>query len=397
MSDSWIQLDGVEQILPFDGWEFEQLRRRLLDCMYSNGYEYVVPPLADFVESLLGGTNGDLDLLTVKAPDYASGKMFGIRADITPQIAHMALHHLYTDNSVVRLCYIGPTLLARPRKTGGSRELLQFGSELFGSDSNEADCEIVRLMTECLVLAEINSLSVSLGHVGVIDAVMDVLNVSAQEWEKIYSTLQIHSKPRLYEIAEECELSNESVDTICELMELNGDISIIESANRRLKGISEKLDGLLLQFDRFVHLLRAELDDVELFIDYAQVGSYKYHSGVIFSAYGAGFSHALANGGRYDNVLLNRGTPCPATGFSGDLRQLRDAKAGENKKAILVPRGADISSSRIDELLSHNNRLIRQLPHQSLESLKSVCDRVMKLQDGNWVAVDIDDIGDIES
>ncbi len=392
MSDSWIQLDGVEQILPYDGWEYEQLRRRLLDCMYSNGYEYVVPPLADFVESLLGGTNGDLDLLTVKAPDYASGKMFGIRADITPQIARMALHHLCSSDAVVRLCYFGATLLARPRKTGGSREQLQFGSELFGSSSSEADCEIVRLMTECLALANVQSLSVSLGHVGIIDAVLEALQISSDKREEIYTALTIHSKPQLHEIAERSGLSKESVNTLCDLMDLNGDVPVIQSANSRLKGMSDKLDLLLSQFETFVKMLSAQLTDVGIYIDYAQVGSYKYHSGVIFSAYGAGYSHALANGGRYDNVLSKCGTPCPATGFSGDLRLLRDAIAGNQKKAILVPRDTHIPLHYIDELICNENRLIRQLPHQSIDSLKSLCDRMLKVQDGNWKVVPIDDI-----
>ena len=387
MNASWNQLDGVEQILPYDGWELELLRRRLLDCLYQNGYELVVPPLADFVESLLGGTNEDLDLLTVKTPDYVSGKLFGIRADMTPQVARMAALHLPVQDTVVRLCYFGPTLLARAPNIGGSRELLQFGAELFGSSSRESDCEIVRLMVECLNIAGIESLSVSLGHVGIIEEISRALQLEGQIESEILSALQKKSKPRLRELATQYGLQQNGVEIFCDLTELNGDIGVIDSANERLSGISMQLDLLLGEFEQVVRQLSREMSHVEFHVDYAQTGGYKYHTGVIFAAYGLGYGHALAKGGRYDHVLAAYGTPCPATGFSGDLRLLRRAIRGECRKGILIAAGAEVSADKIAEAVSRGARIIRQLPDQSCDRLAMICDREFVKQDGDWQIV----------
>lgn len=343
MSDPWVQLDGVEQILPFDGWEFELLRRKVLDCLYQNGYELVVPPLADFVESLLGGTNEDLDLLTVKAPDYASGKLYGIRADMTPQLARMAALHLPVQESAIRLCYFGSTLLARVPKIGGHRELLQFGAELFGSSSQESDREIIRLMVECLKLAGIQSLSLSMGHVGVIREILRAYDIDSHQDAEILSMLRRKSVPDLQDFFSGQNFSSSSAaNTLCELTALNGDIAIVKSANHRLRGLSPGLDQILAEFEDIVRKVSAELTDVSVHVDYSQTGGYQYHTGVIFSAYGPGYGQALAKGGRYDNVLSVYGSDVPATGFSGDLRLLRDAIHGKCRKGILVSTGLDV-------------------------------------------------------
>ena len=387
MNASWNQLDGVEQILPYDGWELELLRRRLLDCLYQNGYELVVPPLADFVESLLGGTNEDLDLLTVKTPDYMSGKLFGIRADMTPQVARMAALHLPVQDTVVRLCYFGPTLLARAPNIGGSRELLQFGAELFGSSSRESDCEIVRLMVECLNTAGIESLSVSLGHVGFIEEINRAFQLEGQIESEILSALQKKSKPGLRELAKQYGLQPSAVEIFCDLTQLNGDIGVIDSANQRLSGISMRLDLLLDEFEQVIRQLSREMSHVEFHVDYAQTGGYKYHTGVIFAAYGLGYGHALAKGGRYDHVLAAYGTPCPATGFSGDLRLLRRVIRGQCRKGILIAAGAEVSADKIAEAVSQGARIIRQLPDQRRDGLAMICDREFVKQDGDWQIV----------
>ena len=388
MTDSWIQLDGVEQILPFDAWELEILRRKLLDRLFHNGYDLVVPPIADFVESLLGGTNEDLDLLTVKAPDYASGKLFGIRADMTPQIARVAAHHMPVKSEVVRLCYFGPTLLARSRNKGGSRELLQYGAELFGSSAPQADGEVVRLMVECLQIAGAGCLSVSLGHVGIIGELFNVLGIDANgDRHDIIAALEKKSKPRLAELNVESKLSNQALSILSDVVDLNGDVNTVNEANSRLIGISERLDPLLLEFKAFIEQIDEEIGSVKIHVDYAQVGGYQYHTGIIFSAYGSGYGHALANGGRYDNVLTTYGVPCPATGFSGDLRLLRQVIRGAQKKGILLSEGSDVPTDVINAQFANGDRVIRQLPRQSTSSLASVCDRKFIENEGRWIIV----------
>lgn len=388
MTGGWIQLDGVEQILPYDGWEFEQLRRELLDCLYQNGYELVVPPLADFVECLLGGTNDDLDVLTVKTPDYVSGKMFGIRADMTPQVARLAALHLPVQQQPVRLCYFGSSLLARVPSIGGSRELLQFGAELFGSSSLESDCEIIRLMIESLRIAGIDSLSVSLGHVGIIESLFDQFGYKNSSIENaLLDALKRKSKPELDALANREGLRAEAIEIFSNLIELNGGIEILDDAEIRLKSVGNNVPRLLSEFERVVRQIAEENNGVSLHIDFAQVGGYQYHTGVIFSAYGPGYGHPLAKGGRYDSVMAAYGTPCAATGFSGDLRLLRRAIRGECEKAVMVPLNLTVPREQIDALIERGDRLIHQLPDQTRASLIHTCDRELICQAGKWRVV----------
>ena len=388
MRDAWIQLDGVEQILPYDGWSLEQLRRKLLDRLHQNGYELVIPPLADFVESLLGGTDDDLDVLTVKTPDYVSGKLFGIRADMTPQIARMAAHHLPVNDTVIRLCYFGPTLLARAPHPGDSRELLQFGAELFGSSSSESDREIIRLMIECLTIARVQSLSISLGHVGIIHEIFKIMNFEESLERSIRSILQGKSRPDLKELTLHHELSSDQQDLLSDITTLNGDMDTLEKARARLGGISATLDSLLQEFEEMVSQIISENESIAFHLDYAQIGGYRYHTGIVFSAYGAGYGRALAKGGRYDSVLAAYGTPCPATGFSGDLRLLRPSNSVKGpQKGILIGADTKVPGEHIQALIESSNRVIHQLPDQARESLNAICDQEMIHQNGNWKVV----------
>lgn len=397
MNSGWIQLDGVEQILPYDGWEFEQLRRKVLDCLYRNGYELVVPPLADFVECLLGGTNEDLDVLTVKTPDSISGKMFGIRADMTPQVARMAALHLPVQNQPVRLCYFGSSLLARVPSMGSSRELLQFGAELFGSSSLQSDCEIIRLMIETLSIAGIESLSVSLGHVGIIESLLREFGLKGSSIEsQLVQALNLKSKPKLQELAERPELSTSALETFSELINLNGGIEIVDEANERLGRTDESIGELLVEFENVVRQVADENDQVSLHVDYAQIGGYQYHTGIIFSAYGPGYGQPLAKGGRYDRVMAAYGTPCAATGFSGDLRLLRRAIRGRCQKAILVPLNVQIPKETINDLIEQGERVVYQLPGQLRTSLADSCDRELSCRTGEWRVIPFSTDGDAQ-
>ncbi len=389
MSKSWTQLDGVEQILPYEGWELEQLRREILDCLYRNGYELVIPPLADFVESLLGGTDGDLDVLTVKAPDYVSGRLFGIRADMTPQVARMAALHLPVQDAIVRLCYIGPALLARSPSIGAGRELLQFGAELFGSSNLESDCEIIRLMVDTLGIAGVDNLSVSLGHVGIIDELFKILEIDESSENTVLDALKNKSVPDLQQLASEYTISDQALRVLCQVTTLNGKAETINEVKQLLSGMSERLDGLLTEFEHVVCWMVRELPEVACHVDCALIGSYRYHTGIIFSAYGPGYGQALAKGGRYDRVLSSYGTPCPATGFSGDLRLLSRNIDGVCRKGIMVSSDAQVPAARIDEVMQDGDRVIRQLPGQLRESLFPLCDRELVCKGDEWVVVPI--------
>ncbi len=386
-SHLWTQLEGVEQILSSEGWNYEQLRRKLLDRFYSNGYELVIPPLVDFVENLLSGTNQDLDLLTVKVPDHVSGRMYGIRADMTPQVARIAALQAPQINEVIRLCYLGPTLLARTPDLGGSRELLQFGAELFGSSAPESDCEVIRLMVEVLQTAGVNPLSVSIGHVGIFREVFKLIDLDGHVEGEFLEALQRKSKPDIDEVSARYKLDEDRCRVLKDLTDLNGSVQISEQANLRLGKLSKGLDSVLEEVAAICDLLCNQIEGISLHLDYAQVGSYKYHTGVIFSAYGPGYGQALAKGGRYDDVLSAYGTPCPATGFSGDLRLLRHRASVQLRKAILVPAQAKVPSEVIERLFRQKERVIYELPNQGKAQLGTIVDRKLVEKDGSWVVV----------
>ena len=384
MRKNWTQLEGVEQILPDYSWELEQKRRSLLDCLYRNGYELVVPPLADFLESLLCGTNGDLDVLTVKSPDHMSGRLFGIRADMTPQVAQIAAMHMPVQETSVRLCYFGSTLLARPLNIGGTREQLQYGAELFGSESPDADCEVIRLMVETLRVAGAESVFLSMGHVGIFDEIYQRLALGDEFEEEVLSILQRKSKPDFELFAKMNNISDENLQLVLTLTELNGSIQEFEAAQKTLIGLSESLDNKISEFALILKKVSEQNKDLTLHFDFAQVGGYRYHTGVVFSAYVPGYGQAVSKGGRYDSVMSAYGTPCPATGFSGDLKLLLQGNQNRSKKPILVQLNSNPPDSEIEKLFAEGERIIQELPGENRGALLNLCDRVLVQSGQNW-------------
>ena len=105
----WLLPEAIEDVLPVEAARVEALRRVLLDHFRGRGFRLVQPPLLEFLDSLLTGTGRDLDLLTFKMVDPLSGRMLGLRADTTPQVARIDAH-LLNEPGVTRLCYAGSVL-----------------------------------------------------------------------------------------------------------------------------------------------------------------------------------------------------------------------------------------------------------------------------------------------
>lgn len=381
----WKQLDGVEYIPPGDGWTVEQLRRAIIDCLDANGYELVIPPLADYAESLLSSSHEDLDLLTVKVPDPVNGRLYGIRADMTPQVAKIAALHTPVADGIIRLSYLGPVLLARAPDLGARRELFQFGAELFGSPAPESDCEVIRLMVQVLQIAGVESLSVSLGHVGIVNETMAAIGIDDEIESELLNALQRKSNPDLKDFALQHGSSKDALEVLHNLVQLNGASNIAAQAEKLLSGMSPRLDNALEEFTTVVELVRTCLPELHIHLDYAQIGGYKYHTGTIFSAYGPGYGQALAKGGRYDGILSAYGISASATGFSGDLRLLLEGRQVASRKAILVPVGSDVPIDVVELHRMRGDRVIHQLPGQSKKDIQHTCDRVLVQRDAKWV------------
>jgi ATP phosphoribosyltransferase regulatory subunit len=379
---AWLLPDGVEDILPGEARRIESLRRVILDVFAVHGYEMVMPPLIEYVESLLTGTGRDLDLQTFKLVDQVSGRMLGVRADITPQVARIDAH-LLNRSGVTRLCYAGSVLHARAAGLGATREPLQIGAEIYGHAGIESDIEVQRLMMKALAVAGIADVHLDIGHVGVFRSLVRRGRVPAALEAEMFGAAQAKDVPALRSLSR--RLDRKVREAIALLPELYGGAEVLVVAERRLPPYPELHAAL-----RALRTLSARLADVARVrcFDLAELRGYRYHSGVVFAAYAEVRANALAVGGRYDEVGKAFGRARPATGFSMDLRELAAANPGEPARAAIRapyrPRDRTLRR-RIEMLRNHGQIVIEELPGHPRARDESGCDRRLVRRAGRWV------------
>lgn len=377
----WLLPESIEDILPAAARHVEALRRRLLDTFGSHGYELVMPPLLEYLDSLLTGTGRDLDLRTFKLVDQISGRTMGLRADITPQVARIDAH-LLNRSGVTRLCYCGSVLHTLAANLTATREPLQIGAELYGHAGLEADAEILRLLALGLGEAGVSASRIDLGHIGVFKALANLGGLDAELEEELFEVLQAKDLPTLHELTQHIDEPVRSA--LRALPECYGGSEVLERAARVLPAgaeISAALDDL--------RWLAEALSDLPLSFDLADLRGYHYHSGVVFAAYCDRHSGAIALGGRYDRVGKSFGRGRPATGFSMDLREIaRIAPNGAAARAILAPAGGDAAlQERIAALRRGGERVLIELPGHDGTWSETGCDRKLILRDGQWLVV----------
>jgi ATP phosphoribosyltransferase regulatory subunit len=324
----WILPEYVEDILPAEAMRIESLRRSILDLFFGNKFELVMPPLLEYMDSLLTGTGHDLDVRTFKVIDQFSGRTMGVRADITPQVARIDAH-LLNRKGVTRLCYCGAVLHTRPASPGATREPIQIGAELFGEAGVKADLEIQKLLCDALMLAGVRGTRIDIGHVGVFGSIVRAGGVNRETESALFEALQKKDAPELRTLTK--KLSPKTRDALLLLPELYGGREVLALAEKKLP----KLDGL----EKALGTLRAlaKACPIPASFDLAELRGYHYHSGVVFDAYceggnGPASSILIARGGRYDEVGKAFGRARPATGFSIDLRSLCGIRNGKKRK-----------------------------------------------------------------
>lgn len=381
---NWLLPEFLEDILPQQALRMELLRRKLLDLFHTHGYQLVFPPLLEYLESLLTGTGHDLDLKTFKLVDQMSGRLMGLRADITPQMARIDAH-LLNRAGVVRLCYAGSVVHTLPFGLAKTREPIQLGAELFGHAGPEADLEIQQLMLEALRLAGVADMHLDLGHVGIFGGITDALSLTPELEAELFVALQTKDTPLLQELTR--DFAPEPRAAIRLLPELYGGRETLVEARRQLPayaGLTQALDEL--------EWIAARLDGQvkNLCFDLAELRGYHYHSGMVFSAYANGMAEAIARGGRYDAVGLAFGRSRPATGFSMELRGLSEFfPEPPNINVIVAPlHGEPGLQEKIDSLRAQGEIVIRDLPGQKLEEGEKLTQRKLVWRDKHWVVVD---------
>lgn len=371
----WVLPEYIEDILPPEAARIEALRARLLELFRVHGYRLVIPPMLEYVESLLTGTGHDLDLRTFKLVDQLSGRMMGIRADITPQVARIDAH-LLNEQGVTRLCYAGSVLHTRPRGLDATREPLQIGAELYGHAGIESDLEIQRLLCRSLESCGLDQARLDIGHVGVFRALCARAGVPAEAENELHAALEAKDVSGIEMLT--ARLRPATRDALRSLPELYGDKGMLRRARRALPAYPEIISAL----DDLARLCAD--NGFPASIDLADLRGYRYHSGVVFAAYVPGLSNAVALGGRYDEVGRAFGRPRPATGFSMDLRDLGRVAGGRTGRgAIRAPRHRDPALRvAVRKLRARGEVVIAELPGEMPRHAD--CDRELARVGGEW-------------
>jgi len=318
----WLLPEHIEDILPEEAARIEALRRRILDLFFEKKYELVMPPLVEFTDSLLTGTGHDLELRTVKVVDQLSGRMMGVRADITPQVARIDAH-LLNRKGVTRLCYCGSVLHARPAAPGATREPIQIGAEIFGHAGIASDLEIQGLLCRALAVAGARAARMDVGHVAVFRALVRAAAIGQELEVELFEALQKKDIPGLKALTRRLESKTRAALLL--LPDLYGGADVLDIAERKLPQLADLKKSL--------GTLRAlsKASPIPVSFDLAELRGYHYHSGVVFDAYCNGISGPVARGGRYDEVGKAFGRPRAATGFSIELRSLASAVKTKKK------------------------------------------------------------------
>ena len=376
---NWLLPENIADVLPSEARKIEELRRVLLDNFRCYGYELVMPPLLEYIESLLTGAGQDMDLRTFKLVDQISGRTMGVRADMTTQVARIDAH-LLNRKSVTRLCYAGSVLHTRPSGLHATREPLQIGGEIYGHAGLEADAEIQELVLASLALANISEVRLDLCHVGVLRALLNSdPNAKAHE-AQLFALLESKDLPALKVLTK--DFQPEIRQALLDLPNLYGDKAIIQKARE----ILPKLDGIAIALDELSYLVDLA-GTAKVTVDLADLRGYHYHSGVMFNAFVPGLPNAVARGGRYDHVGEAFGRARPATGFSLDLRELaRLMPLAERKDAILAPWSQDPAlRKKINELRLAGEVVIQNLPGHENEQDEFECTRAVVFDGSQWI------------
>lgn len=379
----WLLPESIEDVLPPEARRVEMLRRALLDEFGLHGYELVMPPMLEYIESLLTGSGRDMDLRTFKLVDQLSGRTMGIRADITPQVARIDAH-LLNRKGVARLCYCGSVLHTLSSGLTATREPLQIGAELYGHGGIEADVEVIRLLSRALDIARVKASRLDLGHVGVFRALAARGELEAELEQELFAVMQTKDMPDLRELVR--NIPEPARSALLALPECYGGKEALRRAQDLLPG-----DADIAQAVSDLGKLAVELEDLPLSFDFADLRGYHYHSGVVFAAYCDDYPGAIALGGRYDKVGKAFGKGRPATGFSMDLRELsRLDGESDLPRAIMAPAGKESGlQEAIADLRARGEIVIEALPGHDGTWSEAGCDRRLERRAGKWTVVSI--------
>ncbi len=382
---NWLLPEYIEDVLPAEAARIESLRRTLLDLFKVHGYQYVIPPMLEYMESLITGVGHDLDLATFKVVDQLTGRLMGVRADMTPQAARIDAH-LLNHQGTTRLCYAGSVLRTKPDGLAQTREPLQVGAELYGHAGIASDIEIQRLLIKALQAIGIEQVQLDFSHVNVFGSLIESSRIDAQLEQALYAALQSKDQSSVSALARDLDATTR--EALLHLTELNGDQAVLVKAARVLPA-TPAIKAALVNLQQVADGLR-DLD-VSVSFDLSELRGYHYHSGVVFAAYAKGYKGPLALGGRYDEVGQAFGRARPATGFSLDLRGVVTAlPPAYSEQAIFAPALADAAlTEKIESLRQQGHVVIQELPGAQSDMSELNCSKKLEHYNSGWHVVEI--------
>ncbi|WP_417513469.1 ATP phosphoribosyltransferase regulatory subunit [Marinobacter sp.] len=386
VSDRWLLPDGVEDILPPLAGQIESLRRDVMDTCQRWGYQLVIPPLIEYLESLFTGTGHDLELQTFKLTDQLTGRMMGVRADMTPQAARIDAHTLGQEG-ITRLCYAGHVLHTRPKHMLTGRTPIQAGCELFGSASESADMEVISLMLEALRVAGLPSVHLDLAHVSIYESLIGEAGFDRDTSAAIFDAMVRKSVPELDRLLGNCPNGSAGA-RLRDLARVSGGPEALTEARQILSGASDNLSAALDQLGRVAEMLERDFPEVSFGFDFCELRGYNYHTGLVFAAYVPGHGDSVAKGGRYDAIGSDFGRARPATGFSLDIRALvtLGKRSVCRSKAVWAPADNDSALEQAVAALRMTDIVVRALPEDNgVNPLTRGCDRKLVKQGDHWV------------
>ncbi|MGZ8993202.1 MAG: ATP phosphoribosyltransferase regulatory subunit [Burkholderiaceae bacterium] len=378
----WLLPENISDVLPHEARRVEHLRRALLDLYRSYGYELVIPPLIEHADSLHTGTGDDLDLRTFKLTDQSSGRLLGLRADTTPQVARIDAHIL-NRQGVVRLCYAGSVLHARPLHPLASREPLQVGAELYGLGGVAADVELLELARASLQLAGVSNVRLDLGHTGVVRGILELGQPPPTLVDELLAALSAKDVPTLQQASK--SLSSEVGSALLALSRLNGGREVLVDARRTLP----KTAAIAGALDELTHIVERCVG-ADISIDLSDLHGYRYHTGVTFAVHTVQSSSAVLRGGRYDGIGKAFGRARAAVGFSIYLRELAELGCDDPPRAIRAPADADQRlHALIAQLRAAGEVVVQRLESETecAEESEFTFDRVIERRGATWDVV----------
>jgi ATP phosphoribosyltransferase regulatory subunit len=386
MTNRWLLPENIADILPGKSDLVEGLRRDILNLFQSYGYELVIPPMLEYIESLMTATGSDMDLQTFKLVDQLSGRTLGLRADMTTQVARIDAHILNRQN-IARLCYAGTTVQTRVVPGIFSREQLQVGAEIYGHQGIEADIEIVNLMIKSLQIAQVGPITLDVSHARILREILNTQSISAYDISEMYRFLQAKDRSSLQALMQGWDqVAN---DTIIALLDLSGESQQVLAQARKVLPRNDITEQVLLDLEQFCVGVKRSLVDIQLNIDLADLDGFQYHTGILCAAYVPQYPVAIARGGRYDQVGQAFGRSRPATGFSLDLLALAGLSSKKViTRAIMAPwDDSDELRNTIASLRSQGEIVIESFPGHEHNESSMICDRILEFKDQAWQVV----------